>query len=306
MTDQAYGKIAQTISDGQLAEAIDQIGALALEQEQQKLLIALTAQYRKLQNRISRGTLSAEQIQLQENQLTERLIDLIDYIRDPARRPGALAEVIPLSGGGRGQNRFRTFAGIALALLLGGALTFFFILKNEDLQLTVFVTDLRGNVAIENNGRLNIPLGNRSLNEEIGPNGRTNFPDITRSNLGDTITIGLEAEGWEIVDGMNTFIFRGEPIRLQVQRDKSLGTIKGVVKSRDGQKFIAGARVRINNDTVITTNELGIFTVVLPELMQVEKVTEAYLLTVSAENYKTTTQHYYPRSSDAEVRLQKQ
>lgn len=53
-------------------------------------------------------------------------------------------------------------------------------------------------------------------------------------SVGDLIRIGLEVEGWEIVDGKNIFEFIGEFIQLIVKRDVSLSIIKGVVKIRDG------------------------------------------------------------------------
>lgn len=177
--------------------------------------------------------------------------------------------------------------------------------SSRNLQLTVFVTDIKGNAVLEHEGKLNIPLGNRSLNEVIGTNGRTNFSDITGDNKGDTIVIGLDAPGWEIVDGKNTFVFTGEPIHLKVKKDDTLGTIKGVVKSRDGQVFIEGALVQINTDTFAVTNKLGVFRIVLPEKMRIKSDLERYLLTVSKEGYETQNEYYSPLSSDAEFRLNK-
>ena len=185
------------------------------------------------------------------------------------------------------------------------SIVLYFSNNHSTTQLTVFVTDTKGNVVLEHEGRINIPLGNRPLNEVIGANGRTNFPDITAENKGDTIQIGLDAEGWEIADGNNTFLFTGKPIHLKVKRDNTLGIIKGVVKSRDGQEFIEGALVRINTDTAVLTDALAIFKIVLTEKMRVKKETDSYLLTVSMEGYKTKTQYYYPKSSDAEIRLDK-
>jgi hypothetical protein len=172
------------------------------------------------------------------------------------------------------------------------------------LQLTVFVQDEAGNPVLENDGKLNIPLGNRALNSVIGPNGRTNFADITGENLGDSIIIGLEAEGWEIVNGKNRFAFDGEPIILTVRKDATLGIIKGIVKSRDGQEFISGASIAIGADTSIMTNESGVFNVTLPTSMRVSSESTPYNLTISAPGYKSTTQFYYPGQS-TEIRLNK-
>lgn len=176
----------------------------------------------------------------------------------------------------------------------------------SNLQLTIFVVDTNGNVVLENEGRLNIPLGNRTLNELIGANGRTNFSDITSENEGDTILIGLVARGWEIAGGNNTFVFTGDPIRLVVKRNDSLGIIKGVVKSLDGQEFIIGALIRINTDATVFSDSLGHFKIILPMEMRVTKETDRYLLTVSKEGYKTVTQYHSPMSSAAQIRLEKE
>ena len=104
--------------------------------------------------------------------------------------------------------------------------------STEKLQLTVFVTDTEGNVVLEHEGELNTSIGNRPMREKIGEDGRTNFGDILPEYNGDTITIGFKAEGWEIADGNNTFVFSGEPIHLKVKKDDSLGIIKG--ETREG------------------------------------------------------------------------
>jgi len=179
---------------------------------------------------------------------------------------------------------------------------FYFSNNRSHTQLTIFVMDIDHRVVLENEGRINIPLGNRSLNETIGPNGRINFPDIPSCNIGDTIFIGLDAKGWELV-GDKKFVFTGEPIHVIVKRDNSLGVINGVVKSRNGQVFIKDALVRINADTAVLTDEFGNFKIVLPKNMQVQNETDSYLLTISKKNFKTKTQLHFPNSSDAEIRL---
>lgn len=192
-----------------------------------------------------------------------------------------------------------------VSLISALSIVLYFTYSQSSKQLTVFVTDTKGNVVLEHNGRINIPLGNRSLNEIIGVNGRINFPDITKDNIGDTIFIGLDAKGWEIADGKNTFVYNGDPIHLKVKMDNSLGIIKGVVKNRDGRGFIKGALVSINTDTAIWTDDLGIFKIVLPEHMQMKSTSRHYELTVSKEGYLTTSQYYFP-NTHAEIRLIKQ
>ena len=172
-------------------------------------------------------------------------------------------------------------------------------------QLTIFITDVHNNVVLENEGKINSSIGNSSLNTTIGENGRVNFSDIPIHYIGDTIKIGIDAENWEIADNSKVYIFSGEPIHVTVKQDVRLGIIKGVVRSRDGQQFIKNAIVKINSDTVIYSDTFGIFKILLPERMRIKDVNDSYMLTVSKKGYKTKTQYFVPKSTEAEIRLEK-
>lgn len=176
--------------------------------------------------------------------------------------------------------------------------------NDQNLQLTIFVKDSQGNVAIENEGELNTSLGNRSLNEPIGAHGRTNFPDITENNIGEVFKIGIDAEGWQII-GENEFVFEGEPVDVIVERDKTLGIIKGVIFDREGQEPIDRAKILINSDTIIWSDNEGLFKILLPSSMRIQQMEERYKLTVSKEGYTTITEMYSPFSSLGEIRMEK-
>ncbi|WP_411896093.1 toll/interleukin-1 receptor domain-containing protein [Winogradskyella sp. A2] len=193
----------------------------------------------------------------------------------------------------------------SLAEIMGYINVFPKIGTSEKYQLTVFVTDEDGNVVLEHSGELNTSIGNRPMRETIGEDGRTNFGDILPDYLGDTITIGFKSEGWELANSNNVFVFDGNPISLKIKKDSSLGIIKGVVKTRNGQNFIDNAKVMINTDTIILTDVNGIFKVTLPLNMRANKVTDGYKLTISKEGFETKSQYFYPKSSDAEIRLTK-
>jgi hypothetical protein len=306
MANPQNNHLKKMIGDGQIQQAIDELLVVKKNQSHIKEALAIASRYNRLKQKDRLGILSFEQLNITENQIVAHLIDLVDHPEDePYPVENSIAKT-PTSK----PILWKYIAAAAVVIGILGSLAEVLNLirifpSNEKLQLTVFVTDLEGNAVLENEGRLNIPLGNRSLNEVIGANGRTNFPDITSDNKGDTIRIGLEAEGWEIAEGKKTFVFTGKPVHLKVKRDNSLGTIKGVVKSRDGQNFIEGAKVLINADTAVFSDANGIFKVLLPEKMQVKKVTDGYKLTITKEGYETKTEYHYPKSSDAEIRLEK-
>lgn len=297
------------ISQGDIQFALDKLLSLKISESSKKEAIAIAARYKKLKQENRLGMLSFEQSNLTENQITAHLIDLIHH---PDDKPFPKDQSIDATNPSKPIIwKYVTAAAIIIGILGSLAEIFNFIhlfpksQSEEKLQLTVFVTDTEGNVVLEHEGELNTSIGNRPMRETIGEDGRTNFGDILPEYKGNTITIGFKVEGWEIADGKNVFVFTGDPIRLKVKKDDSLGIIKGVVKSRDGQGFISGALVLINSDTTVLTDDLGIFKIILPEKMRVKKVTDAYKLTISKEGYATKEQYHYPKSTDAEIRLEK-
>ena len=170
-------------------------------------------------------------------------------------------------------------------------------------QLTVFVTDLNGNVVLEHTGEVNTSLGNRSLRITIGEDGRVNFDDLQKSYIGDTIQLGFKADGWRLANPDTTYVFTGKPIILKIRRD--LGTIKGTVKNRETADYIAGATVRINTDTIVYTDSLGVFNIELPLKYQVPDIHHRYKLEASAKGYETDALFFQPLSSPADFRLVK-
>ncbi len=204
-------------------------------------------------------------------------------------------------------NRAKTVLGVAgsIASIVALWLVFYPPEKVSDVsQLTIFVTDAEGNVVLEHEGVLNAQVGHRPLRETIGEHGRTNFDDILSTHIGDTILVGLDAKGWEIADHKNIFIFDGEPIYLRVKPDNNLGLIKGSIVTRDGQSYIQGAEIRINNDTIITSDKNGIYSILLPGQMRISDANRAYNLTVLKDGFKTKKFRYYVKSSNLEIRLE--
>lgn len=305
MTEQEKKDLQQLIGKGRAGEAIDKLLSMPMHASRKQEMITLSARYSKLKHRSGLGLLSFQDLNITENQINHSLLGLIQEPLDqPLPKEQGIDQLYP--------KRPILWKYLVLITLILVSLASIAQLLNivqlwpqesAPLQLTIFVTDQKGNPVLQQEGRLNFQIGNRAFNEVIGENGRTNFGDIALTTAGDSISIGLEAEGWEIVEGKNTFKFTGDPIQLVVKRDKSLSTIKGVVKSRDGQFFIADAIVRINTDTIIHTDTFGVFKVVLPSEMSVKQIQDQYLLTVTKDGYETTTQYYSPRSSDAEIRL---
>ncbi len=302
--------LRQLIAGGKTEEALQQLLKVSKQLKDQALyneVIQQSSKYEQYARAKRQGTSSMEDQKISLARINQALLEIIPQLPHQSKIAGETDNNgATKKTSGRPLWQWIVSAGVVIGILgsLAEVLNFIdlFPLKhsNGNLQLTVFVTDTNGNVALENEGRLNIPLGNRSLNEIIGANGRTNFPDITANNRGDTILIGLDAEGWEIAGGVNTFVFTGEPIQLKVKRAKSLGRITGLIKDKNGLG-LAGATVLIGADTAVQTDNLGRFVLNMPE----HKIQTSYELTIQKEGYKSKSRTYVPNSNLFELELEK-
>ncbi len=198
--------------------------------------------------------------------------------------------------------------GILVGLLTIAQFAFDFLGPDSDqsLQLTVYVHGEKNqqHIILENTGKLVVDFDNDRRTPMIGENGRTNFGEIPEKFNNREIGIGLEATDYELVYPQKTYKMDGKPIYLAVRKDAGLGRISGSVKSRDGRTFLAGALVLIGTDTSTTTDENGIFKIMLPPKMQVKDSKSYYVLTVKKDGYAAITENYYPKSGDIQLGLE--
>ena len=308
MTNKEKTKLQKMISDGKIQQAIDVLLATELNESDKKKALTIASRHKQLKQDINSDSLSFDQQNLTRNQIITRLLDIIEppsnqpfQKEKSTNNPHSTKTVLW---------KYITAAAVVIGIFGSLAEIFNFInlfpdhQQTEKHQLTIFVTDVNGNVVLAHSGELNTSIGNRPMRETIGEDGRTNFGDILPEHLGDTITIGFHAEGWEIADGNNSFVFTGKPIRLKIKKDDSLGIIKGVVKSKDGQEFIEGARVLINADTTVLTDAQGVFKLVLPSGMQVNSPSESYKLTITKDDFEAVSYYFFPKTH-AEISLPK-
>lgn len=175
--------------------------------------------------------------------------------------------------------------------------------KGDSMQLTVYVQDAESKPIpeLQNKGQIIVRFGHDLRDPVIGENGRTNLGEIPSDFRGKEVEVVLVAEGWEIASPSKKYKMDGGQIYLTVRRDNSLGTIQGIVQTRDGSEFIAGALVMIDHDTTTYTDSLGRFRLVLPEKMH----KESYLLAVKKAGFKDARELYRPKTTPADIRLEK-
>lgn len=295
-------RVLKLIAEGKIQDSLDELLNQDLHNEVKKQIIGLASRYRKTKKERRFGTISQEGLNLEINRITAGLIEIVNENEIASRKHkifknkrywkiGALSLLL--------------ISMLSLAVDFNNAKELFSIFSQKSLQLTVYVHGAKGqqDIVIQNQGKLIIDFGNDRRTALIGENGRTNFGEIPAHFSDRTINIGFEGKGYELVNPNELFLLNGSPVYLAIRKDKSLGRISGIVKNRDGSKWIENALILIGNDTTIYTNEIGAFKVILPEDMQVPNETTPYLLTIKKDNYKVRTEHYYPKSGNIEIRL---
>lgn len=195
---------------------------------------------------------------------------------------------------------------IAVAVILIGLALVRGFGQPDSLQLTVYVQDAAGKpiAELQNKAKVIVDFGNDRRAPLLGENGRTNLGEIPEKFQGKTIPIVFEGEGYEPVEPSKKYVLDGKPVYLIVQRDQSLGLIHGRVATRNGSTFIPAALVLIaaeGRDTMVTTDSLGYFRLVLPEKMQKTE----YLLTVKKEGFQVARERFLPKTTGADIRLEK-
>lgn len=282
MTRREKDRLSNLLRKGKVKQVLDELKRISLSSEERNEAIAISSQYELFSKDKRYGVLENDVKRRGENQIILRVIEFLDHveINDNGTEVKHSEEGFSKSKKNSRRDTFKWIGFVgSIASIIG--LGLYFLPKTEKvLQLTVFVVDDKGNVAIENEGRLNIPLGNRSLNAPIGADGRTNFGDIPSNLVGDSITIGIDAEDWRVKNGANRFLFIDEPIQLVVENTFSTNILKGSVVEKETGLPIDNALLSINNDTTITSDENGAFRILLPtpedEMYQIRVYKKGY------------------------------
>ena len=282
------------IENGQINEVIDNLRELEIDEDILNQINVIASEYEEFKREKRLGTINYEQKNTTRNIIISKLIEIINDLSSKRIKNYSRKRVISKK---KTIHIISIFGSIASII----GLTYFFLPTKPEtpLQLTIYVTDTNGNVVLENEGELNIPIGNRILHKTIGENGRTNFGEIASKYKDSLITIGFKAKGYELLESKNTFPFTGNPIQLKVQKDSTLGIVKGVVKNREGTDYLEGVLITIYDKKTITDN-FGAFELTIPAINPGQR----YLLTASKDGYKMNSDYFYPKGGQVEIRLE--
>lgn len=202
-------------------------------------------------------------------------------------------------------NAFALALSLLIGLLLISVPSFF--LKEKNLTLTVFVHGPGGKQDAINNiaGKVVIDIGNKRESREIGKDGSATFLELPSSYRNQSVNIMVQQPGYEMAQSQQKHVLADTPVYITLQKDNSLGKLSGVVKNAAGTLPIVGAEVYIGNDTLLLTNAIGAFEILLPEKMRVAGSNTPYRLVVKKAGYTWKEELYHPGSNPIEIRLAK-
>jgi len=153
MTYQEKTSLLTMIKNGNIQEAIDGILSIEMNENSKNEALTISSRYRILKQQSRLGVLSTEQENINENQIITSLIGLINSLNDQPYPKEKLSSVHFTKS-----NTLRYILAAVGIIVILGILNFANIFPpkgtSEKLQLTVFVTDTKGNVVLENEGRL--------------------------------------------------------------------------------------------------------------------------------------------------------
>lgn len=304
-------ELQQLISQGKTEQAIDQLLRLTERSGNPELreeVLMQSARYRDYAKAKRLGTSSAESQQTAIARINQALLQISEQLPEDS------------GGDGGGDSRAKprktkawqwvAGAGVIVSILSGIAGFTGVNLKdifgmgetNNPLQLTVYVhgPDGRQDVVLENEGQLLLDLRNDRRVAQIGEYGRTNFGEISRDFLRKAVPLSVQAEGYEMAHPDSNYVYDGEPIYLEVRKDKRLGLITGMVTDEKG-RGLAGATILIENDTTASTDSIGRFRLRMP----FDRIEESYQLTIQKEGYQSKTRTYYPNSNLFKLELER-
>ncbi len=149
-------------------------------------------------------------------------------------------------------------------------------------------------------GTLIVDINTQKHPVDIDIYGVARVGEIPIKYLKDSITIGLESEGFQLVNPFQKYILNGDVAYVQVQKDDSLGIIKGRITDVNAIP-LDDVEILVDYDSTIQTNKQGIFKVNLPNKMRKTQ----YELIISKKGFETERRIYYAKSQPAEIILSK-
>ena len=162
--------------------------------------------------------------------------------------------------------------------------------ETEAFDFTVFIKTTEGESVLKNEGKLTMQIENDMREENIDGDGGVDIKRIPAQLKGDSVSVTLEAEGWQFTNGKPSMYLQltGNNTTLYVERDNSLCCIEGSVRN-DKSQFLEGVKINIGN-VFTQSDENGRFSITIPK----EKQKKEQTLIATKEGYKIWVANVYP------------
>lgn len=166
-------------------------------------------------------------------------------------------------------------------------------------DLTVFVHGEAGNQAmvLRNRGALLLDFGADRRRETIGDKGEVRFVGIPKDQRGKTVSVSLDADGYELVEPSAQVKLSSESVYLAVR--PAFLALHGWVLDQDNTP-VADAHLRLSSYTAQTTKD-GWFSFKVPSNLPVTERT----LSVTAPGFEPGRVQATPGSNELTVKLSK-
>ena len=296
MTKEQQRDFLNQISKGKIKETIDGLMKLRFSTSQKTILTGIAAQHQLWQQKKIKGILSAEQDNLQQNQITNRLIAFINQTDEPSLK-------IPFW-----KNKGIQWLGIIGSLASIIALWFVFFpptASNNTKTVTVLVHGKEGkdDIVLPNRGIVYLIYGDAKIPEQINNEGEATFKQIPESFFAADSKVEIlfeDPEGEPYKAAFSDSLYNLKPnshIALQVVL-LGMEQISGIVKDFETGKAIESATIRVFGKSTLS-NEFGEFVLDIPEAQQQQFIT----LRVFKEGYQDWEMKDIPTTTNQKITI---
>ncbi|RYE51140.1 MAG: TIR domain-containing protein [Sphingobacteriales bacterium] len=173
--------------------------------------------------------------------------------------------------------------------------------KPFDAGITVIpdqLSNINPNYPAFEGGDLSLYIGDKVERQKVIPNQAAHFQQLPFSFDKKKIRAALEAKNWKLLN--DSFIVVKGGAQLSIVPDGKLGTVYGNVRDANGNP-VDNCLIKIDTDTLTSTNSSGDFRIVLPYSMQKQQ----YMLFISKDKFQSQKLDYFGGAGSIDIRLAK-
>ncbi|MFZ2899228.1 MAG: hypothetical protein WA004_11435 [Saprospiraceae bacterium] len=147
--------------------------------------------------------------------------------------------------------------------------------------------------------KLGIKLDNKWEEAAVDEHGDADFKGISGNFEGKMVPVRLQSKYWQAQQ--DSVVLEGKSTSIEVAPNGLLAQIRGLVRSADGNEYLEGVEIRLDNGALsVMTDSKGFFEFSeIPASLQ----KESYNLTATKAGYEADSRFAYPETGAVEIRL---